>query len=563
MKRQRFMAFLIVMVLTTTFTLAGSPETKEEKVDALFFQWDKPGSPGAAIAVVKDGKVLYTKGYGSANLEYDIPITSQTIFDIASVSKQFTGMAIAILEEQGKISMDDDIRKYIPEVPDFGKTITLRHLNHHTSGIRDWPEAFVMAGVSFDDVIEFRHILRLVRHMEKLNFDPGEEHLYSNTNYNLLAEVVKRVTGKSFREWTHEHIFKPMDMTHTHFHDDHHEIVKNRAYSYYFKDNGEYIKAVENLSACGSSSLYTTVEDLSRWMINLGTGKVGGKAVIEKMYTTGVLNNGEKVSYAYGLETKDYKGLKMVNHSGGWAGFFTYLAYFPEQQFGVTVLFNRYSSAERMAHKIADIYLEPYFKEDPEQKPKPAAKKEPGKHKAIKVKKERFDRYVGKYRLYHGFVVTVTREGDMFMVQAAGQKNYQILPESETKYYFKDFDAQILFQEDEKGEIDRFILYQGGRERVAKRFEVIIPPPEELKSYTGTYHCEELDARYTIIVKEKKLTVTHRRHSDAILEPEEKDCFTSSAGVFRDVRFKRDEQGNITGFKTGSQRARDYCFKKI
>lgn len=271
-----------------------------------------------------------------------------------------------------------------------------------------------------------------------------------------------------------------MGMTHTHFHDNHHEIVKNRAYSYYFKDNGEYIKAVENLTAYGSSSLYTTVEDLSKWMINLGTGKVGGKAVIEKMYTTGVLNNGEKVSYAYGLETKNYKGLKKVSHSGGWAGFVTYLAYFPEQKFGVTVLLNRNTSAGRLAHKIADIYLEPYFKEDPKQKAKTAAKKEPKKHKTIKVKKEQFDRYVGKYRLY-----------------------------------------------------------------------------------TGTYHCEELDARYTIILKDKKLTVTHRRHRDAILEPEEKDRFTSSAGVFRNLRFKRDEQGDITGFEIGSYRAQDYYFKKI
>jgi CubicO group peptidase (beta-lactamase class C family) len=570
MKRHPFTLLLTAFILLTgAFTLPGSTQTKEEKIDALFSKWDKPGSPGAAIAVVKDGKTLYTKGYGYANLEYDIPITPKTVFDIASVSKQFTGMAIAMLEEQGKISMDDDIRKHIPEVPDFGKTITLRHLNHHTSGIRDWPAAFVIAGWNFDDIIEFDHILKLVQHMEKLIFDPGEKHLYSNTNYNLLAEVVKRVTGKSLREWTGEHMFKPLGMNNTHFHDNHHEIVKNRAYSYYFRDN-EYIKAVENLTAFGSSSLYTTVEDLTKWMINLGAQKVGGKTVIEKMYSTGLLNNGEKVSYAYGLGSGEYKGLKTFSHSGSWGAFVTYLLYFPDQEFGVTVLFNRYSSAGRMAREIADIYLEDLLKQEKEEKPKQKSKPgpkpkqtpKPAERKAIKIKPGLFDRYVGNYRLYAGFVLTISREGNKFMGQATGQKNYQILPQSKTKFYFKDFDAQILFQENEKGNIAGLTLIQNGRERVAKRFEAVNPEPGALKIYTGSYYCSELDARYVVIMKDNRLTVTHRRHRDATLRPEEKDRFMGS-GVFTSVLFKRDEQGNISGFTLGSPRAGDFYFKKI
>ncbi|MFB3041914.1 MAG: serine hydrolase domain-containing protein, partial [Candidatus Poribacteria bacterium] len=179
----------------------------ETRVDRLFAEWNKPDSPGAALAIIKDGVIAYKCGYGMANLEYDIPITPSTIFDIASVSKQFAGFAIATLFHGGKLSLDDDIRKYLPDLPDFGNTITIRHLVHHTSGLRDWVQSMVIAGIQMDDVISFKHILKMARHQKELNFQPGEEYLYSNTGYNLLVEIVETITGSSFREWTDAHIF--------------------------------------------------------------------------------------------------------------------------------------------------------------------------------------------------------------------------------------------------------------------------------------------------------------------------------------------------------------------
>src|SRR6185369_8859885 len=209
MRTRSFPAFLFLcFCLVTTAAAQNGEDALTKKVDQLFATWDKPESPGAAIAIIKDGAVVYKRGYGSANLEYNVPITPQTVFHVASVSKQFTAFAIAMLASQGKLSLDDDIRKQLPEVPDFGKKITIRHLIHHTSGLRDQWTLLAMAGWRLDDVITKEHIMKMVRYQRELNFDPGAEHLYSNTGYTLLAAIVERVSGQSFREYTEANIFK-------------------------------------------------------------------------------------------------------------------------------------------------------------------------------------------------------------------------------------------------------------------------------------------------------------------------------------------------------------------
>ena len=333
-------------------------ETLEAKVDQLFAEWNRADSPGAAVAVTRDGEVIYKQGYGTANLEYDIPITPITVFDIASVSKQFAAFAIATLAHEGKFSLDDDIRTYLPDVPDFGHTITIRHLLHHTSGLRDWVQSLVIAGVAMEDVISFKHILKMVRHQKALNFEPGTAYSYSNTGYNLLAEIVERVTGNTFREWTDTHIFKPLAMANTHFHDDHQVILKNRAYSYRSVENGGFKHAVNMTTALGSSSVYSTVEDLAKWLLNFDDTQIGEQTVIEQMHQRGVLNNGEQIGYALGLSIGEYRGLKTVGHSGSWRGFRSHLMRFPEQKFGVVILCNLDTfNPLRLAEQVADVYL--------------------------------------------------------------------------------------------------------------------------------------------------------------------------------------------------------------
>jgi CubicO group peptidase (beta-lactamase class C family) len=548
MRKSRLILIVLMMFFSVNGFATKSPETR---VDYTFRELQRRDTPGAAVAITHEGKVVYLKGFGAANLEYGIPVTPQTVFDIASLSKQFTGMAIAMLVEQGKISLADDVRKHIPEVPDFGKTITLRHLVHHTSGIRDWTETLPAAGWRLDDVISFEQILKMVKHQQKLNFDPGEEYLYSNTNYNLLAEVIQRVTGKSFQDWTWENIFKPLGMTKTRFRADHREIIKNKAYPYRYDRTEGYLEADENLAAVGSNSMYSTGADMAKWLLNLETGKVGGKTAIREMFSKGVLNSGEEIDYACGLQVDTYKGLKRVYHNGKWAGFLTAMQYYPDQAFGVVILGNltdySYFTPKSWAQQIADIYLEEHMKK--EEKPKQ------GEQKTVKVSPMILKQYEGRYWWGPNYIITIFRQENRLMMRTPYRRKYQLSPLSETQFKLRR-GPLLNFQKDGKGNVIQFIYQSRGSERKVEKLEDITLTPRQMQAFTGTYHCGELDAWYTIILRSGKLVVTHRRRSDITLIPGGSDRFYGS-GTFRKIIFSRNKQGEIIGFEIHHPRLRN------
>ena len=339
-----------------------------QQVDELFKQWTSPESPGAAVLVMHRGQIVHAKGYGMANLEHRIAIKTDTVFDIASVSKQFGAMAVALLEADGKLSLNDDVRRHLPELPELGHTITIRHLVHHMSGIRDWPGTLSIGGWDYQDVISFDQILRMAFHQRDLNFKPGDAYAYSNTGYNLLAEVVKRVSGKSFRAFCDERIFEPLGMRQTHFHDDHTEVVPGRAESYRPGADGRFHHVVSSLTALGSSSLFTTIEDLAKWIGNFESSSpvVGGRAVVDRLHERGVLNSGERISYAFGQGIGEYRGLRVVNHTGGWAGYRSIVERFPDQRFAVVILANAANmNPSTLARQIADVYLAEHLKPVP------------------------------------------------------------------------------------------------------------------------------------------------------------------------------------------------------
>lgn len=278
----------------------------ERAVDQLFAQWAEPNSPGAVIAVLQDGKVIYSQGYGAANLENGVPNTKATVFHLASVSKQFTAFAIYLLAQDGKLSLDDDVRKYVPKLHDFGKLITIRHLLHHTSGVRDQWNLLALAGWRLDDEITDDDVARLLFHQTELNFAPGDQFLYSNSGYTLLAMVVKQVSGKTLPEFAKERIFDPLGMSHTHFQGEYGIVVKNRAYSYARQPDGKYHYVALTYSTVGPSSLFSTVGDLARWDENFYTGEIGGLALLADMQQKGKLNNGKDINYASGLSLGKY-----------------------------------------------------------------------------------------------------------------------------------------------------------------------------------------------------------------------------------------------------------------
>ncbi len=357
-----------IILLVLTYNGTAQPQSKriDRKIDSLFAAYNSR-TAGVAVAVVKDGEIVFKRGFGMANLEYDIPITPQTIFHVASVSKQFTAFSIYLLENQGKISFEDDIRKYIPEVPNFGKPITIKHLLYHTSGLKGQWALLTLAGWRMDDVITTEQIIKLVSHQKELNFPTGTQFKYSNSGFTLLAEIVKRVSGQTFSEFTEANIFQPLGMKNTLFYDDHEKLVKNRAYSY-GKENGVFKKRTLSYSNVGATSLFTTVEDLAKWTLNFEKPIVGDSELIKKFNELASLEDGkpavlaivdgETIYHAKGQFFRNYRGLSLFNHTGGDAGYRTYLARFPDKRFSVIVLSNDESFVSLKAGlHIAEFYL--------------------------------------------------------------------------------------------------------------------------------------------------------------------------------------------------------------
>lgn len=383
---------LVLSLLTSPIfvicTRGQTPDDRAEKqIDSLFTRYNS-FTPGVAVAVVKDGRLLLQKGYGIANLEYTIPITARTVFHAASLSKQFTAFSIYLLEKEGKLSMEDDIRTYMPEVPDFGKTVRIKHLLAHTSGIRDQWAILTLAGWRMDDVITTEQILKQLSRQEELNFEPGSQYSYSNSGYTLLAEMVKRITGKSFAHFTRQMIFDPLGMTNTQFYDDVETIVKNRAYSYEM-EKGDYKKKNLNYSTVGATSLLTTVEDLSKWALNFDKPVVGDAELIARFNQVATLANGRPALYAVidgdssyhakGQFVRNYRGMTLYNHGGHDAGFRAYFVRFPDKGLSVITLSNdEHYEVLKSGLTISEFYLQNDLRKKQAMTPSTKAN-EPGK----------------------------------------------------------------------------------------------------------------------------------------------------------------------------------------
>ena len=341
-----------------------------DKVDELFEQWDKDDSPGAAVGIFKDGRIIYARGYGTANLEYALPWTPQTPSRIGSISKQFIAMCIAILAEQGKLSLDDNIQKYIPDWPEYNGPVMLKNLLYHTSGVREYLTLVELMGKPEGSgyVYTPNELVKTLSRQNELNFKPGDEYSYSNSGYFLLSEIVSRVSGVKTSAFAKKYIFDPLGMDNTHFHDDPNMIVKNRAYGYSPKKEGGYRLDILRLKVIGDLGVFTTVEDFLKWDQNFYENKLGDgtQNLINMMLARGKLNNGEIIPYALGLNISHHGGLKIVSHGGSAVGYVAQYMQFPDQRFSVVILSNLSTfSTGRIARKIADLYLADQFTESP------------------------------------------------------------------------------------------------------------------------------------------------------------------------------------------------------
>jgi len=451
---------LSLITATSAQTNLGPSSQLNEKVDKLFAQWDKSDSPGCAIGVIKDGKLVYKRGYGSANLDYNAPLSPESVFYIASTSKQFTAASILLLVKRGAISLDDDIRKYFPELPKYEAPITVKHLGRHTSGVRDYLELMVMTGRKPDEPFGNEEAVELIARQKGLNFKPGEKFMYSNSNYVLLAEIVRRASGKSLREFADENIFRPLGMASTHFNDDRTAVVKNRVISYAPIGGGRFRQFVKTIEAMGDGNLLTTIEDLAKWDQNFYDNKVGGEIFGRQMLTRTKLDSGEEFPYGFGLVNEEYRGLKAASHGGAFMGFRTEMIRFPEQRFTAICLCNvSVANPSALAKQVADLYLADQLKPAvPVSHNAPAAPK-PQEPPALTA--EQLYEYAGDYyseELDTTYRIVVEEGKLLIKVRNAPRGSLS----SQSKDEFGLLGATFSFARNDQRQITGFVL-NGGR----------------------------------------------------------------------------------------------------
>jgi CubicO group peptidase (beta-lactamase class C family) len=339
----------------------GTSDSTEETAARLESHCDGQQNPevpgGFALAAVKEGTVIFSKAYGMANNEYSVPLTAQSVFDFASIAKTFTGWSVAKLITEGRMSPDDDIRRYVPELPMFGRRITIAHLLHHTSGLPDWYALIPTTGRNYADVITNDMLLELIFSQNELNFVPGERFEYSNSGYLILAEAVTKVTGMDFADWCRREIFEPLGMRNTRFLKTHDEIIMNRAVSYCKEGDAGFANCYSQLASYGSSSLYSTLEDMTLWLLQIGRRDFGGREVWDLMLEEGRLNSGESVSYGYGISMRSHNSHASIGHGGKWRGYLSDMVYYPEEATGYVLLITQNPPTVWMTGKVDDILL--------------------------------------------------------------------------------------------------------------------------------------------------------------------------------------------------------------
>ena len=552
----------------------------EGRVDQLLAAFDSDRTPGGVVAVVESGEIVFARGYGMADLEQGVPITPQTPFHVASVSKQFTAFALAVLAEEGRLSLSDDVRTYLPELADLGDPITLRHLLTHTSGLRDQWGLWILAGGRLDDTIRQSDLARLIERQRALNYAPGTEFQYNNTGYLLAATVVERVTGEPFSEWMRRRVFEPLGMESTLVVDDLGRLIRGRAHSYQVGGDG-FERAVLNFATYGPTGLSTTAGDLAKWLRNFHTAEVGGRGVMDRMLEPTDVATGDAFEYGLGLAFYDHRGLRRINHSGVDAGYRASLNYYPEIDAGVIVLANVASfSFFDTATEVAETFFASAM-DDADAAGVAGSRPSPP---TVPVVPAVLDSYVGAYvvgsgpavRLYNhpyegpyavggGPAVRFTRVEDHLVVETTGHPTLELVALSDTLFQVDtpSADIRVSFRAGPNGHVGQGSFHQNGRATPIRRVDSWQPTAEALDAFAGEYYSPELGTAYTVLVDDGQLVLRHRRHDDTTLTPQEAENSFRGEGQFASVQFDRDSRGVVTDMWVSNGRIRLLRFEKL
>jgi CubicO group peptidase (beta-lactamase class C family) len=518
-------------------------DSTKNKIDNLFKKWDSPNSPGGAVGIIRNDSLLYAKGYGMANLEQHICMTPQSIFYMCSLSKQFTGYAITLLVSKGKVKLDDDIHVYLPWMPDFGKKVTVSHLLHHTSGIRDDIDLAAIAGLSLDGILTQTGALQLLKRQHALNFEPGEKFSYSNSNYVLLSEIIKKVSGQTYRSFMDSAIFKPLGMVNSRFVDDYQEIIANRVPSYYSTDGKVYKNTYQNIYTLGDGGLFTNIEDMARWAVNFYDTKVGLSKDIEQTTQKGLLNNGKEITYACGIVVDSSRGWKRLSHNGGLAGYNTVITVYPDLKMAFLVFGNGGDgSAYGKPNELAELFI-------PD-----VTQKTPGSSNAIV--RDSADAYLSdpdNYRILTGDYIEENGyhfscslihnklwiDGRLLLAHDSGY-HFTLVNYSPAKYDFH-ITKSGQYLDLSSPEFDN-PLHMVKADRDTTSSDAI------LSQYVGNYYCSELDCNHQMILKNHKLYFTNNNRPDANIDLYGKD-YIQSDGDMANIVMLRNKNGTIIGFE--------------
>jgi len=542
-----FFTISIILLSISVFAQNYSQDSVTEKIKILLEEYPINKTPGIAISVVKNGKVVYKSNRGYSNLEHMVPITDSTKFVVGSISKQFTAFLILLLEDEGRLSIDDDIAKYLPELSGLPYTVTIKHFLNHTSGFRDNTDLNSLKGRTDLDRTSQSQMVHLLLRQKGLNFIPGSRFQYCNSGYVLLAEIVKRISGKTFAEFAYERIFEPLDMKNSLFLDDPSLVVKNKALSY-GKLHSKYYGIPLNRSVVGSTGLYTTISDLSFWSDNFYSPQTGSKSIFKKMKTKSHLNNGQIIPYALGQELKVYKGLDVIFHGGGDAGYRSYLLRVPEHKLNITVCGNFESfNPLNISYGLLDIFLTNYIDE-------PIRKELP-----IYTNKD-LAQFEGDYQVFPGLYITILAEQDSLFFKrydSYDKLRLSVLGENEFKF---PASPHSKFKFTENGLNWHFSDFYYPAKKVTLNAPMYTDI--DLKELTGIYRSNEVETYYEFIIKDSVIVAKHNFNRDVELKPIDKGTFITDLACISRIEFTRNSKGNIDGCKISGQNSYDVFFYK-
>ena len=537
-----------------------------DRVDQIMAGFANAATPGAVVAVIRDGEIAFSRAYGAANLQHAVPFRVDTRTNIGSTSKQFTAFAIELLAQRGELSLDDDVREHLPELPDFGKLVTIRHLLTHTSGYREFLNALALTGRRLDhgDWIEREEIVRLVQRQPELQNDPGAEWNYNNTGFALLARIVERKSGMDFADFMRENVFEPLGMENTVVRAVPSQVIRNSAQGYVPGEGGVWADASDLSGAMGAGGIYTTVGDLARWMRNFRRATVGGPSTFADMTTRYVLTSGDTTDYGLGLFIDEYRGLRRVQHGGADVAHRSTLVYYPELDAGVVVLSNNATAnVAQLADRVTDVFFaDRLAPRDTEGEAVASGEA----FDAADFDAQDFDGLAGRYELAAapGFILSFTTEDGEFFTQATGQPRFPIFPTSDSTFELRVVEASMTFHRGADGRADSLTLHQNGH-HVARRVagDAWSPDVAALREYTGRFYSPELETFYVFAIEDGGLVLRHNRLEEALkLTPgSERDRFAATFPL-AEVEFTRGEDGSVQGIVVANGRTRGVRFWK-